>query len=217
MPDWIKYSIAIKGGIKKWGVGWTKSMAFLCKPWAMNNVARGYRYYINQYVPKKTGTLRKSARAKYRVGGEGGAGGNGTGSATIYWGTTQETAKYAHYQFVGDVYGPNKAVVVDGVHKGWRSPKGKDEKYNTHRKMGVPFQYHLHDGMLIQVKGYTTKGTKYNWIKEFHDDKGDFGETAVNIRAGRYLYEMYCIHTHTKPVGGKQVWHSWNQIKNRID
>jgi hypothetical protein len=83
-------------------------------------------------------------------------------------------------------------------------------------KMGNPGSYTLKDGREVIIKGYTTPGTKYNWIKEFKDDKGDFGETAVNIRAGRYLYEMFCIKSGTKPVGGKHIYNSWNQIKNRL-
>ena len=68
----------------------------------------------------------------------------------------------------------------------------------------------------MYVKGYTTPGTKYNWIKEFHDDKGDNGETAINIRAARYLYEAAMIKSHQKPRGGRHVYNHWNQIKNRI-
>lgn len=221
MPNWdIRYSVAVKGGIKKWGVAWENSMAFLCEPEAMNDVAKGYRYYINKFVPKKTGALRKSAITKKKVA-EGG--GNGTGSATVYWATEGKVAKYGHYQFVGDVYGPNKPVFKAlgpnpgggaGVQSGWRSPKGEGEKYNTHRKMGVPFTYTLHDGRVVHVKGYTTPGTTYDWIGEFKRNKGDYGETAINIRAGRYLYERFCVKTKTRPVGGKQVYNSWNQIKN---
>lgn len=216
----IRYSVAVDKGIKKWGVGWEKSLAFLCQPGAMNNIANGYRYYINKYVPKKSGRLRRSARAKYKVGGEASAGGDGTGSATVYWATEGKAAKYGHYQFVGDVYGPNKAKFnSSGAHIGWMSPKGKKKVISDPvRKLGegTPYTYTLHDGRVVTVKGYTTPGTKYDWIGEFKKDKGDFGETAVNIRAGRYLYEMFCVKSHTKPVGGKQVYNSWNQIKNRV-
>ena len=217
----IRYSVKIDKGKKKWGVSYFKdSVVSLCQPKVMNSLAKGYRYYINKYGPKKSGALRRSARAKYKVGGEAGAGGNVTGSATIYWGNTKTTAKYAHYQFVGDVYGPNKAVFNGkGAHVGWRSPKAKGEKYNTGRKMGdgTPFTYELHDGRTVTVKGYTTKGTGYNWLQRFKDDNGDFGETAVNIRAARYLYEAAMIKSHQKPRGGSRIYRSWNQIKNRID
>ncbi len=225
MPYWgIRYSVAVKGSIKKWGVAWTDSMAFLCQPKAMNDVAKGYRYYINKFVPKKTGALRRSARTKYKVA-EGG--GNGTGSATVYWATEGKVAKYGHYQFVGDIYGPNRAIFFKqgpnpgggaGVQSGWYTPVGKGKKWNTHRKLGSePGSFTLDDGRKITIKGYTTKGTKYDWIGEFQKNKGDFGETAINIRAGRYLYEMFCVKTKMRPVGGKQVYNSWNQIKNIRD
>ncbi len=213
----VRYSVKMTPGIKKWGFGWIDSLAQICQPAGMQSLAGGYRYYINKFVPKESGTLRKEAKAVSKIGGDRGAGGNGTGSATIYWGYSGKSEKYAHYQFIGDVYGPNKAVVVNGEHRGWRSPKGKNQKYNTHRKMGEPFEYELHDGTLIRVKGYTVRGTGYNWIKKFQEDGGDFGEKAINIRAGRYLYEMFCVKSHPpiKPVGGLRVYRSWNQIKHR--
>lgn len=218
----IIYSVKIEKGIKKWGVSYFKnSVVSLCQPQVMNSLAKGYRYYINKFVPKESGALRRSARAKYKVGGEAGAGGDGTGSATIYWGDTKRTEKYAHYQFIGDVYGPNKAKFnKKGEHIGWTSPTaykaGGKKKRNMGWKMGNPGSYTLADGRVVIIKGYTTPGTKYNWIKEFQDDNGDFGETAVNIRAARYLYEAAMIKSHQKPHGGSHIYRSWNQIKNRV-
>lgn len=212
----IKYSVKIQKGIKKWGTAWTNSLAYLGHTEAMQDLAKGYRYYINRFVPKESGDLRRSARAKSKAA-------SGSGSATVYWGTTKTTEKYAHYQFVGDVYGPNKAHFNDaGVHDGWTSPRGKGEKENTHRKMGVPFTYELKDGKVVYVKGYTTPGTGYDWIEKFKKDSGDYGETAVNIRAGRFMYEMFCVQAKKegwaiKPVGGLRIYHSWRQIKNIVD
>ena len=216
MADEILYSVKFEKGRQRWGLSYFKdSVATLCQPQVINSLAKGYRYYINKFVPKKKGYLRKSARAKYKVNAAE-EGGNGTGSATIYWGDTARTKKYVHYQFVGEVYGPNKATFnKKGEHNGWRSPKGENEKYATGRYMGKPFTYKLHDGRAVYVKGYTTPGTKYNWIKEFEENKGDFGETAVNIRAARYLYEAAMIKSRLKPKGGSHIYRSWNQIKNR--
>ena len=218
MANGIIYSVKFEKGRQRWGLSYLKdSVATLGHPEVINSLAKGYRYYINKFVPKKKGYLRKSARVKYKVNNAS-EGGNGTGSATIYWGDTARTAKYVHYQFVGEVYGPNKATFnKKGVHNGWRSPKGEGEKYATGRFMGVgtPFTYKLDDGRSVTVKGYTTPGTKYNWIKEFQDSKGDYGETAINIRAARYLYEAAMIKSRQKPRGGSHVYRSWNQIKNR--
>ena len=229
MADKIRYSVQIKGGIKKWGLGWTNSLAYLCKPEAMNTLAKGYRYYINQYVPKDTGDLRKSARAKYKVNGEAKAGGGGSGSATVYWGMSKKTEKYAHYQFVGDVYGPNKAVFngqgpnitgVAGTHSGWRSPTahGKWTKENMGWKMGNPGYYTLKTGQKVVINGYTTPNTGWDWIKRFKDDNGDNGEKAVNIRAGRLMYEMFCIYSKKQKLrGGRHIYNQWRQIAGRID
>ena len=235
MASEIIYSVKIEKGIKKWGVSYFKdSVVSLCQPQVMNSLAKGYRYYINRFVPKASGALRRSARAKYKVGGEAGAGGDGTGSATVYWGDTKKTEKYAHYQFIGDVYEPSKPVfLANGKQSGWVSPKGKKKvPASPARKLGAgtPYTYTVHSGLVktstgyklvkgdfeVTVKGYTTPGTKYNWIKEFQDDNGDFGETAINIRAARYLYEAAMIKSHQKPHGGSHVYRSWNQIKNRV-
>ena len=220
MASNVMYSIKIEKGVKKWGIDYFKeSVVTLCHPEVMQSVARGYRYYISKYIPKDTGTLRKSGHHVSKVGGERGAGGDGTGSANIYWGDRGKSIKYAHYQFIGDVYTPNKAIFEKGkkVTDNWRSPQGhKKVISNPVRKMGKPFEKQLSGGRVAIVKGYTTPGTGYNWIKMFHDDKGDNGETAINIRAARYLYEAAMIKSHQKPRGGKHVYNHWNQIKNRI-
>lgn len=228
MASGIYYSVQMEKGIKKWGISrFRESVVSLCRPEYMNNLAKGYRYYINQYVPKKSGALRRSAHPVYKVNGEANAGGDGTGSVTIYWGDRSKASKYAHYQFIGDVYGPNKAIFnAQGEHIGWRSPtgfkggpKGKGAKHKTKMgwKMGNPGSYTLSDGRVVYIKGYTTKGTSYNWIKVFKEDDSNTGEAAVNIRAARYLYEASCVISGIKPVGGQRVYRSWNQIKGRID
>ena len=217
MASDIIYSVKFEKGRKTYGIGYFgKSVVSLCQPKVINSVAGGYRYYINKFVPKKDGYLRRSAHAVYKVGGERDAGGNGTGSATVYWGERNRAKKYAHYQFVGDVYGPNKVKYDKKGELVWRSMAPKNGKYNTGRKMGHPYYKELADGRVIDVKGYTTSGTGYNWIKRFKEDKGDYGETAINIRAARYLYEASCIKSRIKPYGGARIYHSWNQIKNRL-
>ena len=220
MASDILYSVKMEKGLKKWGVDYYKnSVVSLCQPNIMNSLAKGYRYYINQFVPKKSGALRRSAHPVKKIGGEQSAGGNGTGSVSVYWGDRGKSTKYAHYQFVGDVYKTNKPTFYkNGKQKGWVSLKGVP-KENTGRKMGenTPFTFEYKPGMWATVKGYTTKNTSYNWIKAFKENKGDFGETAINIRAARYLYEASCVKSHIKPVGGRHIYNSWNQIKGRID
>lgn len=217
MANLIKYKVTIDKGVKEWGVDFTDSMAYLGDTTAMYHLAKGYRYYLNQHVPKKTGALRRSARPKGRTK-------VGSGYAAIYWGGTKTTEKYAHYQFVGDVYGPNKAIFEAlgpnkagpgaGVQSGWRSPKDK-KKWNTNRKMGHPFTKTLKDGRVVKTLGYTTPGTGYDWVQRFKSDSGDNGERAVNVMAGRYMYELFCIHSRkTKLRGGRHVYNHWRQIEN---
>ena len=58
------------------------------------------------------------------------------GSGEVIWNTP-----YAHYQYMGIVYGPNIPIVKDGVLMGWFSPPGRPKsptdrelKYDTSRK-----------------------------------------------------------------------------------
>ena len=44
---------------------------------------------------------------------------------------------YAHYQYIGEVYGPNIPIFEDGVLVGFWSPPGKGTKHPT----GRPIQY----------------------------------------------------------------------------
>ena len=203
-----------KPGVKRWGTSWTQSLEYLCKPTAMTELANGYRYYINRFVPKKTGELRKTGTAK-------GWARNGTGDARVIWTSNAVTENYFHYQYEGDVYGPNKAVFEGDTHVGWRSPTahGKWTKRNMGWKMGKPGSYTLKDGRVVTIHGYTTPDTRWKWDEAFHEDEGDFGEKAVNIRAGRFMYERFVVEMrkNKNPIrlyGGLQVYHSWRQIKN---
>lgn len=216
MAESIKYNVKLGDSVQKWGTAWTNSLKFLGETKSMTSLARGYRYYINKFVPKKTGELRKSARALGSFSGK--------GSAWVSWVPNSKVKDYLGYQYRGDVYGPNKAIFSQGptangaagVHTGWVSPV--KPKYNTGRKMGNKFKKVLHDGRVIYVKGYTTRNTGYEWLRRFREDTGDFGEKAVNVRAGRFIYELYCIKSQKtghpqKPVGGYRVYYSWRQIE----
>lgn len=43
---------------------------------------------------------------------------------------------YAHYHYIGEVYGPNFPGWEDSSTPGWRSPAGKGSKHPTGRKLG---------------------------------------------------------------------------------
>lgn len=51
------------------------------------------------------------------------------GSGTVIWNTP-----YAHYQYMGIVYGPNIPIIQDGVLLGWWSPPGRP-KHPTDREL----------------------------------------------------------------------------------
>ena len=88
---------------------------------------------------------------------------------------------YAHYQYEGVVYAPNKAVWNYNNIVGWRTPKGV-EKYPTDRTLGTPGYL---NGWTF---GYTTFGTTHHWDKEMMKDRN--ARRAMNIRITAYLKRM---------------------------
>jgi len=93
-------------------------------------------------VPLLNGQLRRSA----------------TFPEGVYGGVLEYNTPYAHYQYVGEVYGPNIPRKDDnGNIIGWYSPPGK-KKHPTGRKMAK----------------YSQSGTGPEWFskaKERHGDK----------------------------------------------
>lgn len=111
---------------------------------------------INKYVPKKSGRLRRSARVT---------------PSEIIWSTP-----YAHYQYMGEVYGPNLPITSRGKIIGWYSIRGM-KKTPTGRELGVP-------GYWMGWRfGYTTRGTHHHWDKYFTM----FVKMKTNLKITRYL------------------------------
>lgn len=52
------------------------------------------------------------------------------------------TQPYAHYQYVGEVYGPSWPIIQDGVIVGWRSPKGEGTKHPTGGQLSYSKEMH---------------------------------------------------------------------------
>ena len=48
---------------------------------------------------------------------------------------------YAHYQYIGEVYGPNIPIFENGIIVGWRSPKDK-KKHPTGRAIQYSLEKH---------------------------------------------------------------------------
>lgn len=116
---------------------------------------------INEFVPMKSGALRRSAIVTHK---------------SITWG---RGLKYARYQYYGEVYGPNYPIVQGGTLSGFFRVGGKRypvfnggtitgwysipdmKKHPTGRELGVP-------GMWRGWRfGYTTPGTHHHWDNEF--------------------------------------------------
>jgi hypothetical protein len=75
--------------------------------------------YCQPYTPASPDrTLEFSAQTATQVG-----------SGQVIWDTP-----YAHYQYMGIVYGPNIPIIQDGVLMGWFSPPGR-KKYPTDRQL----------------------------------------------------------------------------------
>ena len=99
--------------------------------------------FCEPYVPKKSGKLIESMHAYPQ---------------SVRWETP-----YAHYQYMGEVWGPNFPVIKSGTIVGWYSPAGSDEGYvkrPTGRELGVPGEW------MGWRFGYTTPGTKHHWFDE---------------------------------------------------
>ncbi len=75
--------------------------------------------YCSPYVPASPErTLEFSAQVSTDIG-----------SGQVIWNTP-----YAHYQYMGVVYGPNIPIIEDGVLMGWFSPSGRP-KHPTDRDL----------------------------------------------------------------------------------
>lgn len=179
---------------------------------AMRNIGYEYKSYIDVFVPKLSGDLRDNARVYYSED-----------SACIDYAPPSGDKiinAYAIYQNRGLVKGPNKALWGQGpsrtgvaaVQSGWTSPTKHKEYASPFRYMGTKFTKTLSDGREIHVDGYTTQGTGREWIDKFMNSRL---QGTCNVRAGRYLYELFCHENGLKPNGGYVVFNDfemWSQF-----
>lgn len=127
----------------------------------------------NKFVPKKTGTLRASMKAYPQ---------------TVRWETP-----YAHYQYMGEVYGPNYPGAISGS-PAWRSPEGGGSKYPMGRELGIPGIAVLYPRWqkgeprvkvpLVYTFGYTTPNTHHHW---FDEAMKNGGKRTYSIRVTNML------------------------------
>ena len=119
--------------------------------------------YINAFVPKESGALRRSAIVTHE---------------TISWG---RGLPYAHYQYEGEIYGPNYPIIKGGRIVGWYSKPGVP-KHPTGRKMGP---YTKGNEWLGYPFGYSEPGTSHHWDEEFN--KSLRWKAQANKEITRYL------------------------------
>ena len=153
-----------------------------------------------QFIPMDTGKLREAYVVQAKKD-----------ECIVTWDTKE--LPYAHYQFEGKVWGPNKAIFdaqgpnkgskVAGVHSGWVSPTKHKKPAADGREMGHRATITLNDGRVIHINGYTTKGTGPKWTERALKDAKAFSK--MRFESGRYLYEVYCMSLGITPVGGFQV------------
>lgn len=117
---------------------------------------------------------------------------------------------YAHYQYMGEVYGPNYPGLESGSTPGWRSPSGKGSKHPTGRELGkegsttlFPIwkiedgQYvkpNADDGMIEWDFGYTKvlhPRAAHHWDKVAMETELPKFEKAVENILRRRAKEMY--------------------------
>lgn len=171
----VKISAPIQSGpLRK------KLLALMSNTETMREVHERLKDFVEPFVPfGKTGELRENAVAQPK--------------GVLY------RAPYAHYQFEGDVYGPNLPVLgPDGP--SWISRK---PKHPMGRKLGenngfaeLQLAYKWDGGRWKKAKrgetasfkfGYTTPGTHYQWLDEAMKNGGKrrFSRQATEVMKRR--------------------------------
>lgn len=152
-----------------------KLLKMLDDPKVLKEVNTRIGNAINPFVPMKNGDLRASMRINPK---------------SISWGSGL-THNYAHYQYMGKVYGPNFPGAINGS-PAWKSSKGEGSKYPTGRELGKPGSAELYPrwqegtpvkGRLLYTFGYTTPGTQHHWDKAFKYQV----KQKTNLEITRYL------------------------------
>lgn len=139
-------------------------LAVMSNKETMREVHEELKDFVEPYVPTSSGDLIQSADA--------------LPSGVVY------REPYAHYQYEGEVYGPNipiwrysKSDKTSYI-TGWRSRKGK---VPTGRELGRPGKW---KGWKF---GYSTPGTTHHWMEEAFKNGGRarFSKRATRVMKAR--------------------------------
>lgn len=156
----------------------------------MKQIHTAFAKIIDPFVPMRQGILASSATP--------------TKDYVEYAGP------YAHYQYMGEVYGPNYPGLEKGGTPGWRSPSGKGSKHPTGREIGKEGSATLFpvwkiedgqyvkptadDGMIEWEFGYTKQhhpNASHHWDKKAMETELPKFEKAVENILRRRAKEMY--------------------------
>lgn len=105
-----------------------KSMvnSFIDDDTTMLEIHNSFARRCDPYVPMAEGNLAQSAFAHVTP-------------EYVQYG--DESVPYAHYQYTGEVYGPNIPIIENGIIVGWFSPKNQP-KYPTGRPINYSTEMH---------------------------------------------------------------------------
>ena len=115
---------------------------------------------INDYVPMKTGALKRSLRAYPEY---------------ISWGTGLRKDR-VEYQYTGIVYKKNYPIMKNKVIVGWYS---KGDRYPSTEMLGEK-QGQTYKGWTF---GYSTPGTQSQWLEVYHGTL----KSQTNLAITRFL------------------------------
>jgi len=118
----------------------------------LNRVGEIVGNAMGTFAPEDTGALKKDYRVEI-----------GDNYMSVEWGYDgAPTEDYAHYQFEGQVYGPNNPIFNGIAANTFRTPKGMT-KYPTNRELGRRHTVVLDNGKVIFIQGYTTLFSSDHW------------------------------------------------------
>lgn len=147
----------------------TKKLQALKDDKVMYHVHNEFKRLCTPYVPMYQGVLSQE---------EGHSGSVEVTKDYVRWFATApgSDVSYAHYQYVGEVYGPNIPIIEDGIVVGWWSPPGQ-KKHPT----GRPINYNK------EMHPLATK----EWDKAMMADRGDEFKAHIAKLLMDRLKELY--------------------------
>lgn len=146
----------IRKAVRETGI--KKLISLTKNPAVLKRIGEKAIELVTPYVPADSEALQKSAHVIYHEK-----------QVQLVWGSKLKgangnaTEDYAHYQYEGEVYGPNIPIRVDGIIVGWRSSKGKGSKYAT----GQNINYTSSNAIPHWTEVITRGGSEFGKLTDF--------------------------------------------------